>query len=104
MTNLTTNELTIEFLSFKNHFVFLRVCASNNVTQPAIKNKIRNFHKEKLSSRNTSDVSSAIYGGEKVGRVSQRRRRYLHVALYVSIRLLCETFDVKIETVAKKIH
>lgn len=50
---------------------------SDNVTQFAIKNKIRNCHREKLSSRNTSDVSSAIYGGEKVGRVSQRKRRYL---------------------------
>lgn len=96
---------TIEFLSFRKH----RVSAGpldtfDNVTQPAIKNKITNFHREKLSSCNTSDVSSAIYGGEKVGRVSQRRRRYLHVALHVSIRLLCETIDVEIEAVAKKIR
>lgn len=62
-------------------------------TGPAIKNKITNFNGKELSSRNTSDVSSAIYGGEKVGRVSQRGRRYLHVA-HVSIRLLHGTLDV----------
>lgn len=85
---------TIEFLSFRKHRVSAGPCnAFDNVTQSAIKNKITNFHREKFSSRNTSDVSSAIYGGEKVGRVSQRRRRYLHVALYVSIRLLCGTFE-----------
>jgi len=49
-------------------------------TRPGIKSKITNFHGEKFPSRNTSDVSLPVYGGEKVGRVSQRGRRYLHVA------------------------
>lgn len=31
--------------------------------------------KRNFSSRNTSDVSAAIYGGEKVGRVTQRGGR-----------------------------
>lgn len=42
---------------------------------PGIRNKITNLNEEKpRSNRNTSDVSAAIYGGEKVGRVSQRER------------------------------
>lgn len=81
-----------DFLSFRKHgdSAGPRGVLS---TRAGIKSKITNFHGEKLPSRNTSDVSSPVYGGEKVGRVSQRGRRYLHVA-YVSIRLLCGTFGV----------
>jgi len=81
-----------DFLPFRKHGISAGP-GSVLSTQPDIKNEITNFHREKLPSCNTSDVSSPVYGDEKVGRVSQCGRRYLHVA-YVSIRLLCGTFDV----------